>query len=394
MDDRKRALGEASEWLLRLQEESLADADIETWSRWMAASPAHARAFDDLSALWEVSAGLSSEMMQRARAEAERDASAQPAPLRQAPASASPAPPSQSAASQPEVAHTTAATHPTASQANAFQAPRRGAQRPRRRSGWLAAGIAATLGILAIGFFAGGFLPSGPTTSEAAPVRIATEAGERRHVRLPDGSTMDLDASSEVVLRFGVQRRDIALTKGRAYFDVAHDASRPFEVLADRVVSRAVGTRFSVSHRAQQEVAVAVGQGRVQVRLSDSDGGRAIAGQARMVEAGVDQQVSYRVDGGLQGPRRIDAEAVVSWRQGSMTYQAESLANVIEDLNRYSSLPIRLQDPALGRLLVTGRWDSASVDRWVEGLARALGLRLERQRDQILLRAPVAQDAG
>jgi transmembrane sensor len=393
MDDRKRALGEASEWLLRLQEELLADADIDAWSRWMAASPAHARAFDDLSALWEVSAGLSSEMMQRARAEAERDASAQPAPLRQAPATASPAPLSQSAASQSEVAHI-AATHSTAAQANASQAPRPGAWRTRRRSGWLTAGIAATLGILAIGFFAGGFLPSGPATSEAAPVRIATEAGERRHVRLPDGSTMDLDASSEVVLRFGVQRRDIALTKGRAYFDVAHDASRPFEVLADRVVSRAVGTRFSVSHRAQQEVAVAVGQGRVQVRLSDSDGVHTSAEQARMIEAGVDQQVSYRVDGGLQGPRRIDAEAVVSWRQGSMTYQAESLANVIEDLNRYSSLPIRLQDPALGRLLVTGRWDSASVDRWVEGLARALGLRLERQRDQILLRAPVAQDAG
>lgn len=314
MDDRKRALGEASEWLLRLQEESLADADIETWSRWMAASPAHARAFDDLSALWEVSAGLSSEMMLRARADAERDASAQPAPLRQAPASASPAPPSQSAASQSDVAHA-AATHTTAAQATAAQAPRSVARRTRRRSSWLEAGIAATLGLLAIGFFAGGFLPSGPTASEVAPVRIATEAGERRHVRLPDGSTMDLDASSEVVLRFGAQRRDIALTRGRAYFDVAHDVSRPFEVSASGVVSRAVGTRFSVSHRAQQEVAVAVGQGRVQVRLPDSDGGRVNAGLARMIEAGVDQQVSYRVDDGLQGPRRIDAEAAVSWRQ-------------------------------------------------------------------------------
>lgn len=357
MDDRKRVLGEASEWWLRLQEESISDADIETWSRWMAASPAHAKAFDDLSALWDVSAGLTSEMMLQAR-----HAAAPTPPVTAAPAAATPP-----------------------------LSMRRGPRPPRRSRAW-AVGIAATLAALAVGFFAKDWMLSTEAVPEVAPVRIASGAGERLHVRLPDGSTVDLDASSVVVLRFTAARRDITLPQGRAYFDVAHDASRPFEVLANGVSTRAVGTRFSVSHRAHDAVSVAVGEGRVQVRLADGE--RASPSGAAMVEIGVDQQVDARVGDGLQAPRRIDAESTLSWRQGSMSYQAESLANVIEDLNRYSSLPIRLQDPGLGRLLVTGRWDSANVDRWVEGLARALGLSLVRESDHLLLRAPVARDAG
>lgn len=357
MDDRKRALDEASEWWLRLQEESIADADIETWSRWMAASPAHAKAFDDLSALWDVSADLTSEMMLQAR---------------------------QAAVATPPVMPAPVAAVPPLSM-------RHGRRPPRRSRAWALA-IAATLGALAIGFFAKDWMPSTDAVPEVAPVRIASEAGERRHVRLSDGSTVDLDASSVVVLRFTAARRDITLAQGRAYFDVAHDASRPFEVLANGVSTRAVGTRFSVSHRAHDVVSVAVGEGRVQVRLADGE--HALPASAAMVEIGVDEQVDARVDDGLQAPRRIDAGSTMSWRQGSMSYQAESLENVIEDLNRYSSIPIRLQDPALGRLLVTGRWDSASVDRWVEGLARALGLSLVRESDHLLLRAPAARDAG
>jgi transmembrane sensor len=56
-------------------------------------------------------------------------------------------------------------------------------------------------------------------------------------------------------------------------------------------------------------------------------------------------------------------------------------------LNRYSRIPLRLEDASMGKLLVTGRWDSASIDNWVEGLARALHLQVVRQRDVILLAA-------
>ena len=323
------AVQEASEWLVRLQDQDVSDADLEAWGDWMAQSPDNARAFEDVSALWEASGSVSSESLDdavRARLPA--------------------------AAGQ--------------------------VRRPRNGRRWaVAAAMAAACGVVALGIVR--LLPA----PVPVPQVLTTEKGERRHVVLADGSAVALDADSRLTVDVSGTSRELVLERGRAHFSVAHDASRPFRVRAGGIVGQAVGTRFSVAYLRADRVAVVVDEGRV--RVSESPAPETQAGATR--EAGRNERIRYSVDGGLEGPQAVNADLAMTWREGSVVYQSEQLASVIEDLNRYSRIPLRLEDASMGRLLVTGRWESASIDRWVDGLASALHLEVVRRPDVIVLAA-------
>lgn len=328
---REVAVEEASQWLVRLNDDSVSDADLEAWGDWMAKSPLNARAFDDVSALWEASASVSSHSLDQAI------------------------------------------------QTNAQAARRRVQRAPRRR--WLAAvAMAAACGVVAIGVVK--WLPGAP-----APQVLATEKAERRELLLADGSTVALDADSRLTVELSGKTRELVLERGRAHFSVAHDASRPFRVQAGGVVSQAIGTRFSVAYRSSQRVAVVVDEGRVRVSQLQSS-------QSATREAGKNERIGYSAEGGLEGPQRVNADLALSWKEGNVVYQSEPLSAVIEDLNRYSQVPLRLEDASMGQLLVTGRWESGSIDSWIEGLASALHLEVVRKPEVIVLATRKAAAQG
>ncbi|HVK50175.1 MAG TPA: hypothetical protein VM469_00365, partial [Pseudoxanthomonas sp.] len=61
------------------------------------------------------------------------------------------------------------------------------------------------------------------------------------------------------------------------------------------------------------------------------------------------------------------------------------LGNVVADLNRYSQVPVLLEDRALAALPVTGRWSTANVDTWLESIAQVLSLQVVRRDGRIVL---------
>ncbi len=52
--------------------------------------------------------------------------------------------------------------------------------------------------------------------------------------------------------------------------------------------------------------------------------------------------------------RKADVAKVVSWRQGQVVFDNDTLDAAIAEINRYSSTRIELADPALGQLRVSG----------------------------------------
>jgi transmembrane sensor len=77
----------------------------------------------------------------------------------------------------------------------------------------------------------------------AAP-DYATKVGEQRQVRLADGSLAALNTDSQLDVAYSTGRRDLTLRQGEAWFQVAHNAARPFEVHVGPVHVRATGTAF------------------------------------------------------------------------------------------------------------------------------------------------------
>ncbi|WP_347260890.1 FecR domain-containing protein [Rudaea sp.] len=213
----------------------------------------------------------------------------------------------------------------------------------------------------------------------------ATAVAVDRSITLSDGSQVALGGATRLATHFAGDRRDVALNAGEAYFQVAHDASRPFVVNAGEVSIRAVGTAFDV-RRTGDRVTIAVAEGRV--RIASSEGlanGRLSAAEA--LEAVAGQQISFdpRASGLTVGA--ISPGRAASWREHRLEFVNEPLDAVVADINRYSTRPLALADAKLGTLVFTGTVDTAALDSWIEALPKILPLRVDADGDHVTLSA-------
>lgn len=339
---RRKIIEEAAEWWVILQDENPSDEELQRWAQWMAADREHASAFDSISLLWDAAGGLNA-----ASPQAMGEQAAAPSP-RQLSATAVPA---------------------TAVSAWSGQEQRR--RRPQRR--WGAWAAVAAVAVVAVGA-AQMWLRQETAVN---PAFYAANRAEPRQITLGDGSRVELDAGSAVSVRFGEGRRDIELIRGKAAFWVHHDPEQPFTVQAGVMSGRALGTVFAVDRRADGGASLVVMEGRVRV-----------AGNAPTapVELVAGEEVKYRPDTGLGRPDAIDVTQATGWRSGkAVIYSREPLVNVVADLNRYSTTEIRLADPSLGQLKVTGRLELALMDTWLQGMSDALGITVTHTVDSIII---------
>lgn len=91
-----------------------------------------------------------------------------------------------------------------------------------------------------------------------------TRVGEQRVVHLDDGSRVSLNSDSQLRVSFSQEQRRVVLSRGEAYFEVAHNPDRPFVVSAGGHDVTAVGTSFQVRYDSGM-TAVTLVEGRVTV---------------------------------------------------------------------------------------------------------------------------------
>ena len=146
----------------------------------------------------------------------------------------------------------------------------RGHEVSRPRRGLALFAIAASL-LLAIGLAVAVLLPA-PATHDPDVQQFATRVGERRAVALADGSRIELNTGTRLRAALAAGTRELWLDEGEAYFDVAHDAQRPFIVHAGSRTITVLGTKFAV-RLDRGRVQVAVSEGRVRID-QPADAGR------------------------------------------------------------------------------------------------------------------------
>lgn len=218
-------------------------------------------------------------------------------------------------------------------------------QRRKRARRWTWA--APALGTVAAAAAAIAWLPSAwnlATDPLAGAQVISTAVGEIRDVTLSDGSRVTLDTNTRIRVQMSASARRLQLDGGQAYFAVAHDADRPFEVaLADRAVV-VTGTRFTTS-LIRGHARVALLEGSITLEPRGADGGplRLSPGEAMRFSAGRS----------LQPQPRFDPTTAPDWRARRRIYLDVPLSDVLADLSRYTTQSIVVADPAVGRMRVT-----------------------------------------
>ena len=299
-DDKDRKLrDEALEWFVRINSGDATDVERADHAAWMAADPRNRAEYAKLGGIWS-------------------DFDRMPDPRRK----------------------------------GAYRPPARRRMASRRL--FLAGGAAA----LAAGAVAVVVGPPDYLTSDHF-----TGTAELRRVTLPDGTVVELDADSAIALDFSDSTRIVRLLRGRAFFDVAKDAVRPFTVLAAGGSTTALGTRFVV-HEWADAVTVSVEESVVSVV--------APAGGQAIVNAG--EYVSYDAQR-LGEVRSVDVGSEAAWRRGKLIFENRPLPQVLADVNRYRSGTIRVTDSRLLDMRVSGIFDIGNPDGVLDAIRSTLPVR-------------------
>jgi transmembrane sensor len=250
---------------------------------------------------------------------------------------------------------------------------RRARRRPRlrmlkRTRGWIPAAAAACLALLVIGKV--------DDWSVRLIADAATGVGERRTLRLSDGSRIELNTDSAVAYEFSAGRRVVRLLKGEASFMVAPDRDRPFTVQSGDGATTALGTRFIVRRQADA-TRVTVAEHRVRV---DYDGGD----QPSDISLGEGEAVTYG-PAGMGARIAVNSADAEAWTQGLLVFENRPLGEVIGELARYSPGYIGVLGKETRDRRVSGVFNIDDPLGAIDKLQHSLGLRSARITDRAIV---------
>lgn len=142
---------------------------------------------------------------------------------------------------------------------------------------------------------------------------------------LADGSKVWLNAGSALTypVAFIGNERKVSIS-GEAYFEITHDASKPFTVSKGSVDIRVLGTHFNVNAFEDdgQDVEITLLEGLVKINNGNATGLLKPGQQAK-----VDTEVKVLSD--------VDIDAVMAWKNGYFNFDHSSLHNVLNQVSRW-----------------------------------------------------------
>jgi transmembrane sensor len=221
-----------------------------------------------------------------------------------------------------------------------------------------------------------------------------TAIGEIQAVALPDGSSVRLNTDSVMSVSYSKEARAVRLAEGEAYFVVAHDSDKPFVVVVGRFAVQAVGTAFSV-HVIDEGVDLTVTDGRIEVTslrepvswtaALDLERIRDAASRVSLV-AGQHVIFNERNDQ-LELVQRIEPQEIekkLSWRDGMLIFDNDSLEDVVSELNRYTPIKIVISDASIRNLRFGGYFRAGDIASIMATLQEGFGIRVEHINENLI----------
>ncbi|CAN5156386.1 DUF4974 domain-containing protein [soil metagenome] len=234
--------------------------------------------------------------------------------------------------------------------------------------------IAASIFMLmVVGLFA--YLSLNKSKAETFAFAVDNKAAQDT---MPDGSTAFLNKRSSIIYEYtpGKKTRNVKL-KGEGFFEVKHEAEKPFIIEAEEVLVRDIGTAFNVrAYPESDTIVVTVKSGEVQIYTLKDQGLNLQMGETGIYSKSLKQFTRLE---------KIDTN-ILSYKTGVFSFTSTNLKSVIEKINEVYDVKITLDSPALDKCPLTVNFQGDSIDTIVEVIAETLKLTVIRNGDQIVLK--------
>src|SRR6185312_12416892 len=206
----------------------------------------------------------------------------------------------------------------------------------------------------------------------------STAVGGHKTITLSDGTRIELNTDTSLRIALKDDRRSVVLNKGEAFFQVTHDASRPFTVRVGNHRVTDLGTEFVV-RREPGEVKVSLVEGRAQFESIGT------AGSAPTVLAPGDVVVATAKDFRVTRKPVRELDETMAWRRGSLIFFHTSLAEAAKEINRYNEQKVVIADADAARLKINGTFPANDVRLFGRVAHVVLGVSVENRNGEVVI---------
>jgi len=160
---------------------------------------------------------------------------------------------------------------------------------------------------------------------------MTTTNGKQYQLQLSDGSKIWLNAASSVTYptAFTGNERKITIT-GEAYFEIAHDAKKPFTVSAHGMDVEVLGTHFNVNaYDDEENTSTTLLEGSVKIKNRQA---------TTLLTPG--QQLQLNKDGKINLVRDADVQEAVAWKDGLFIMKKAAIPSIMRQIARWYDVEV------------------------------------------------------
>lgn len=218
---------------------------------------------------------------------------------------------------------------------------------------------------------------------------IRVPYGRNLSITLQDGTVVMLNSGSSMTYPSSFVDMDIreVQLKGEAFFEVAKNPEKPFIVKTETMYTQVFGTVFNVSAYAEDgNSEVVLVEGSVGVGKTDTAG----ANDLQMLKPS--QKAIDMADGETDFVvEDVDVTSYISWTQGILTFENESMGQIIKRLQRQYNIKIVNQYEELDERRFTGMFDEESIDHVLRTIQAHTHFSYDKRENLITIKKPTKQ---
>ncbi len=198
---------------------------------------------------------------------------------------------------------------------------------------------------------------------------IVVPSGHKVNATLPDGTKVWMNSGTILKYngKYNRNRRDIELI-GEAYFDVNHDASKPFSVTSGQLKVNVTGTSFNIKSQLNDHLQeITVEHGTVDLYFRGEEIGKMRA----------NQQVILDKSTGYLSSKSAQIDLALAWKKNELVFDNTPIDEVVKYLERWYGVNITVDEALMQNRRYTFKVKTESLREMMELMKKITPLTYE-----------------
>ncbi len=178
--------------------------------------------------------------------------------------------------------------------------------------------------------------------------KLIVPFGRRSNIILSDGTKLWLNSGSYALFpsTFDKDQRRIFI-EGEAYIEVTKNHEKPFYVESNDITVKVLGTKFNIkAYKDDNSASIMLVEGKVIANIADEQ-----------IEMKENQVLKYIIQSRKTELQTADPVEYISWKDGWLYCNSESIESIIKELSRYYDVTINIKNEEIKSMTLSGKLD-------------------------------------